>query len=80
MNLRRHNKLGAHMLKFPLFGLYCLAAWEVFLFQPLLSINLLLFGAAVFGLRRERAAVKAVEEEAYGYEARAVSVHGQASR
>jgi hypothetical protein len=26
------------------FLLYCVLAWEVFLFQPLLSIDLLMFG------------------------------------
>jgi hypothetical protein len=36
------------------FLIYCLLAWETFLFQPLLSINLLLAGFVVFGWYRER--------------------------
>lgn len=44
------------MIRFPIFGIYCVASWWVFMYQPLLSINLLLFGAVVFGLRRERQA------------------------
>jgi hypothetical protein len=36
------------------FLIYCLLAWGTFLFQPLLSINLLLAGFVVFGWYRER--------------------------
>jgi hypothetical protein len=45
-----------------LFLLYCVAAWEVGLFEPLLSINLLMFGAAFVLRRQERQAAKAVGE------------------
>ena len=44
------------MIRFPIFGTYCVASWWIFMYQPLLSINLLLFGAVIFGLRRERQA------------------------
>lgn len=37
-----------------LFLLYCLAAWEMGLFEPLLAINMLLFGGVIIGLYRER--------------------------
>jgi len=36
-----------------LFLIYCLAAWESFLFQPLLSINLLMVGLVIYGLHCE---------------------------
>jgi hypothetical protein len=37
------------------FLIYCVAAWEVFLFQSWLAINLLMFGMVVVGRRLERA-------------------------
>jgi hypothetical protein len=44
------------MWRFP-FLIYCVAAWEVGLFEPLLSINLLMFGAAFVLRYRERQAL-----------------------
>ena len=41
------------------FLIYCVAAWEVFLFEPWLAINPLIFGAVIVGRRLERAAAPA---------------------
>jgi len=46
-----------------LFLLYSIAAWEMFLFQPLLSINLLLIGFVAFGLHSERRNDSAVDAD-----------------
>jgi len=43
------------MWRFPL--IYCVTTWEFFLFQPLIAVNLLMFGAIFVGLRRERPAL-----------------------
>jgi hypothetical protein len=44
------------------FLLYCLACWEYFLFEPLVSINLLCFGFWFVLARREWQALKAARE------------------